>query len=179
MNGWGNQRILVIDDNPSIHDDFRRILSESECETHSLQEVEALLFGHEATRGRPIGFEVDSAMQGEEGLERIARAFAEGRPYAVAFVDVRMPPGWDGVETIERARLADPELQFVICSAYSDYSVQDIIHRLGVSDRLLLLKKPCDSAEILLMTTALCAKWNMAAMYRGERPLAVPTEHAG
>lgn len=157
-----NRRILIIDDNPSIHDDFRKILEgRSPCQA-SLDAKEALLFGAAPQATQAEHFEIDSAYQGEEGLERIVHAREQGRPFALTFVDVRMPPGWDGVETIERIWPADPDLQVVICSAYSDYSAQDILHRLGVSDRLLMLRKPCDSAEILLIATALCNKWNLA-----------------
>ena len=68
----------------------------------------------------------------------LREAVAAGRPYALAFVDVRMPPGWDGVETITRFRKVDPDLQTVICTAYSDYSWNDIQRRLGHSDSLLV-----------------------------------------
>lgn len=162
-----DRRILITDDNPSIHDDFRKIFESGDVES-SLQAKEAVLFGG-PSQATPTsdGFEIVSAYQGEEGLEKLAEARREGRPFSVAFVDVRMPPGMDGVETIERAWNIDPDIQFVICSAYSDYTTRDILVRLGISDRLLLLRKPCDSAEILLMATALCQKWNLAQATHG------------
>lgn len=92
----------------------------------------------------------------------ILAARRAGRPYALAFVDIRMPPGFDGVETIERVLELDSDIQFVICSAYSDYSAPEILARLGITDRLLLLRKPCDAAEILLMSCTLCEKWSLA-----------------
>jgi CheY-like chemotaxis protein len=149
-----NTRVLIIDDNPSIHHDFRKILGGSQRDS-SLDAQEALLFGESRPAGGDEGFEIDSAL-----------ARREGRPYALAFVDIRMPPGMDGVETIEKIWPLDADLQFVICSAYSDYSAQDILARLGVSDRLLMLRKPCDGAEILLLATALCEKWNLAQAVR-------------
>ena len=158
-----NRRILIIDDNPSIHDDFRKILQESQSESESLDAKAAAIFGEPHPTPRSKGFHLESAMQGDEGLEFIAASCRNGQPYAVAFVDVRMPPGMDGIETIERAWHIDPQLQFVICSAYSDHSAQDILMRLGVSDRLLLLRKPCDAAEILLLASAICEKWNLAS----------------
>ena len=162
MSRLDNRRILIIDDNACIHADFRKILGDVKPENVSLDAKEAFLFG-KAPQPDPVeGFDIDCACQGEEGLGLIVRARQQGRPYSVAFVDVRMPPGWDGVETIERIWSVDPDVQFVICSAYSDYSAGDILRRLGVSDRLLMLKKPCDSAEIVLIATALCAKWNLA-----------------
>ena len=157
-----NRRILIVDDNPSIHDDFRKILNNSGRDDESLAAKAAILFGEDEQAPQPDGFEIDTAIQGGEGLEMITSAYRGGNPYALAFVDIRMPPGIDGVETIERAWHLDPEIQFVMCSAYSDYSAQDILVRLGISDRLLLLRKPCDAAEILLLASALCQKWNLA-----------------
>ena len=89
-------------------------------------------------------------------------AVEEGRPYAVAFVDMRMPPGWDGLETIEMLWEADPELQVVICSAYSDYEWSEIVERLGHTDQLLILRKPFDAIEVRQLCCSLTAKWNLA-----------------
>lgn len=165
MYGLKNARVLIVDDNPSIHDDFRKILGGCQRDA-SLDAKEALLFGESRIAEAHDGFDLDSAFQGEEGVELVLQARCEGHPYALAFVDVRMPPGMDGVETIEKIWQLDPEIQFVTCSAYSDYSAQDILVRLGVSDRLLMLRKPCDGTEILLLATALCEKWNLAQSVR-------------
>ena len=152
-----NHRILVIDDNKAIHDDLRKILlGDVKTEEH-LQEDEAFLFGIEAV---PITrFEIDSAYQGQEGLAKLEQSLAERRPYALAFVDVRMPPGWDGVETITRLWKAYPNLQVVVCTAYSDYSWNDIERRLGQSENLLILKKPFDNIEVIQLAHALTRKW--------------------
>ena len=152
-----NHRILVIDDNKAIHDDLRKILL-GEIETQgNLQDDEAILFGVEAV---PITqFEIDSAYQGLEGLEKLEQSLADGRPYALAFVDVRMPPGWDGIETIARLWQVYPSLQVVVCTAYSDYSWNDIHRRLGKSENLLILKKPFDNIEVIQLAHALTRKW--------------------
>jgi len=105
---------------------------------------------------------MDSAFQGQEGLARVQQANAEGRPYALAFVDGRMPPGWDGVETITKLREVDPALQFVICTAYSDYSWIEIQQQFGPSDSLLVLKKPFDLIEVRQLAHALSHKWLLA-----------------
>ena len=157
-----SRRILSIDDNPSIHEDFCKILSSSGRDESSLDAKEQVLCGARSSARAEMSFEIHSARQGEEGLECIVQARRDGTPFQLAFVDVRMPPGWDGIETIERILPADPDLQMVICSAYSDYSARDFIERVGLSDRLLLLKKPCDAAEIQLMALALCRKWELA-----------------
>jgi PAS domain S-box-containing protein len=152
-----NHRILVIDDNQAIHEDLRKILLGEVKIQEQLQDDEALLFGLEAM---PITrFEIDSAYQGQDGLEKLEQALSMGRPYAMAFVDVRMPPGWDGVETITRLWQAYPSLQVVVCTAYADYSWNDIQRRLGQSENLLILKKPFDNIEVIQLAHALTRKW--------------------
>ncbi len=155
----GNNRILVIDDNPEIHADFRKVLGPAAPTNGALDTVLAEFFGAQATIEAQGEFHLDSAFQGKEGLAMVERAIAEGQPYAMAFVDVRMPPGWDGVETITRIWAIDASIQVVICTAYSDYSWQDIIAKLGKSDRLVILKKPFDSIEVLQLAHALTEKW--------------------
>jgi len=157
-------RILVIDDNPAIHEDFRKILTPQTTSTTSLQEAEALLFGQtaEASHAPVENYQVDSAYQGQEGLRMIEQAAQQGHPYALAFVDVRMPPGWDGVETIERTWQKFPELQVVICTAYSDYTWSNMMASLGHTDNLLILKKPFDPIEVLQMAHSLTRKWLLA-----------------
>ncbi len=156
-----NLRILVVDDNRSIHSDFRKILAD-ERNSEKAQAIEAALFGEATDTRHAIRFELDSAYQGKEGFEMVKRAVAEGRPYAMAFMDVRMPPGWDGIETAARIWEVDPEMQIVICTAYSDYSWDQMGTELGQSDKLVILKKPFDNIEALQLATALTEKWNLA-----------------
>ena len=161
-------RILVIDDNRAIHEDFRKILCPPSADTTALGEAEAKLFD-EPTRARQSAvFEIDSAYQGEEGLKRVRQSLQSGRPYAIAIVDVRMPPGWDGIETTQKLWEVDSDLQVVICSAYSDYSWDEIIAKLGNSDRLLFLKKPFDTVEILQLANALTEKWRLIHQVRNQ-----------
>ena len=154
-----NQRILVIDDSESIHEDFRTILGSSNANTANLHEAKSAIFGNTSNSSEQIGFDIDSAFQGQEGLEKVRRALHEGRPYAMAFVDIRMPPGWDGVETIKRIWQEYPELQVVICTAYSDYDWSDLIAKLGQTEQLLILKKPFDNVEVYQLASALTEKW--------------------
>jgi two-component system cell cycle sensor histidine kinase/response regulator CckA len=157
-----NRRILVIDDNPSIHEDFRKILSPAETKLAAgLDADEAALFGETANTARSWSFQIDSAFQGEEGLEKVRAAATAGAPYAVAFVDVRMPPGWDGIETISRIWKEFPDLQMVVCTAYSDYSWDEIAKTIGNTDQMLVLKKPFDNVEVLQMAHALARKWEL------------------
>ena len=96
----------------------------------------------------------------------VQRALQEERPYAMAFMDVRMPPGWDGIETTERIWQVSPNLQIVLCTAYSDYSWDEMIQKLGHSDRLVILKKPFDTIEVLQMAHALTVKWQLGEQVR-------------
>jgi len=161
MNIPTNRRILLIDDMPSIHDDFRKILASPEPAPDELDEDEAALFGSTALPA-PHTFELDSAFQGREGAARVEAALQEGRPYAMAFVDMRMPPGWDGVETIEQLWRIDPRLQVVICTAYADHPWEEVLARLDVRDRLLVVKKPFDMVEVSQLARTLTAKWDLA-----------------
>jgi CheY-like chemotaxis protein len=155
-------RVIVIDDNDEIHSDFKKVLGGGRSST-DLASDEAALFGQiEPAFSQPL-FEVDCASQGQEGYDKVVAALAEGRPYQIAFVDMRMPPGWDGVQTIQKLWEADPRLQVVICSAYSEYSFERIVESLGATDRLLILKKPFDSLEVSQVATALGAKWHATA----------------
>jgi diguanylate cyclase (GGDEF)-like protein len=155
-----NRRILVIDDTPSIHMDFRRALA-GDSETSEVDAAERVIFGQVGPSVDRASFEIDSVYQGREGLERVAASLAADRPYALAFVDMRMPPGWDGVETIREIWKIDPRLQVVICTAHSDYTWDDVLGKLGVEDRLLVLKKPFDGIEVAQLASALTTKWEM------------------
>ncbi|WP_150645227.1 putative bifunctional diguanylate cyclase/phosphodiesterase [Pseudomonas fluorescens] len=155
-----NRRILIVDDTASIHQDFGKILSPLTLDEDELSSAEEALFGS------PVAvtlqrFVLDSAFQGLEALAKVELALANNAPYAMAFIDMRMPPGWDGLETIERLWQADPRLQVALCTAYSDYSWEDIAERLDLGDRLLILKKPFDAIEIRQMASALTVKWQM------------------
>ncbi|MFH1749254.1 MAG: ATP-binding protein [Planctomycetota bacterium] len=161
-----NRRILVIDDNRTIHDDVRKILRTEQATAADLNLAEAALFGDAAVSARADSFEIDSAYQGQEGLEMVRQALQAERPYAVAFVDVRMPPGWDGITTIGRLWQEDPNLEVVICTAYSDYTWEEMAKTLGETDHLLVLKKPFDNIEVRQLACALREKWNLACQVR-------------
>ncbi len=163
-----NNRILIIDDNTTIHDDFRKILGGSTEAVAALDDVLADVFGETHRKGVKINFQIDSAYQGQEGLAMVERSLEENYPYAMAFVDMRMPPGWDGVETITRVWAKDPCIQICICTAYSDYSWQEIVTKLGNSDRLVILKKPFDSIEVLQLAHAMTKKW-MVTIQAGQK----------
>jgi PAS domain S-box-containing protein len=163
-----NNRILVVDDNSAIHDDFRKIIGGAAAEGSGLDAAAADLFSESthSSKGGDLGFELSSAYQGQQALEMVTTAAQDQRPFAVAFVDVRMPPGWDGVTTVGRLWEVDPHLQVVICTAYSDYSWDEMLKELGVTDRLLILKKPFDNIEVRQLACSLTKKWNFGRQAR-------------
>src|SRR5271165_5853207 len=161
INPLQNRRILLIDDNPAIHEDFRKVLIRASLVPNDLDEQEVALFGHTPVRYQSPIFEIDSAYQGQEGLELVEKSLWESRPYALAFIDVRMPPGWDGIETTAKIWERYPDLQVVICTAYSDYSWEEMLRILGYSDRLIILKKPFDNIEVVQLAISLTEKWRL------------------
>ena len=161
-----SQRILVIDDNRAIHEDFRKILTPTPDNRAALEAAELNLFGTVPSAARSKDYVVDSAYQGQEGAARLEEALVAGNPYAMAFVDMRMPPGWNGLETISRLWELQPDLQVVLCTAHADYSLDEIQQKLPTRDRLLILKKPFDSLEVLQLAHAITEKCRLEAVQR-------------
>lgn len=154
-------RILIIDDNPSIHQDFIKILT-TVSSTDDLDKLDVALFGEKDISNVTLPqFKIDCASQGQEGVECIKEALQEQYPYALAFVDIRMPPGWDGIETIKHIWALDPNIQIVICTAYSDYTWEETVENLGITDNLLILKKPFDNVTVRQLTCSLIKKWQL------------------
>ncbi|NOX93065.1 MAG: diguanylate cyclase, partial [Gammaproteobacteria bacterium] len=168
-----NTRILIVDDNESIHEDFRKVLIHEQNEEHAaLDDLEVELFGTDGdvpkskTSNDSLEYEVNSALQGQEALAIVDKAAQEGRPYTLIFMDVRMPPGWDGIETISRIWSKHPYIEMVLCTAYSDYTWDDIVEKLGSSDKLLFLRKPFDAIAVQQMALSLVKKWNLGEQAR-------------
>jgi CheY-like chemotaxis protein len=154
-------RVLLIDDTPAIHQDFRKLLSPARRVPEGLDDDEAALFGTTAPPKRSNGhvYELDCAMQGREGVDMVSRAARAKRPYALIFIDMRMPPGWDGVATAEHIVAIAPGAELCICSAYSDYSWHEVIRRVGRAG-LRHLRKPFDTRDVLVMAAELTERWD-------------------
>ncbi len=164
-----NAKILIVDDNKDIHDDIKYILSSSPDEVEDYQETRLLkeeLFGKSTLSDKSeavidISYRIEDAYQGEEAVRMVRLARDSGDPYSLIFMDVRMPPGIDGIETIERIWKIDPDVCVVICTAYSDYSWDQIITKLGQNDNLLFLRKPFDSVSIKQVALTMTTKWGL------------------
>ena len=117
LDGSNNNRILVVDDNEAIHEDFNKILATTAGATDAkLDDMAASLFGEETPSGPRTEFELTHALQGQEALELSLKALRDDKPFALAFVDVRMPPGWNGIETVEKIWEHDHEIEIVLCT---------------------------------------------------------------
>ncbi|MGB0909923.1 MAG: response regulator [Nitrospirales bacterium] len=162
-----NRRILIIDDNVAIHEDFKKVLCQG-FDTSLLQETRGSLFDDAPEQQATEHFDVDCADQGQEGHRMVKKAAEQGRPYAVAFVDMRMPPGWDGVETIEHLWSVDDQLQIVICTAFSDHAWYQVFERLKHKDKLLILRKPFDNIEVWQLASSLTTRWNQFHQAKGQ-----------
>jgi len=159
-------RILLVDDNEAIHEDITSILSSHRDNTNpELQSIEEKLFGsndqslNDLTEN--IDYKIDHAYQGQEALQMVDQAEADGKPYSLIFMDVRMPPGMDGIQTTKKVREKHPYVEIVICTAYSDYSWSQITHNLGFSDKLLFMKKPFDATALKQTALTLTTKWQL------------------
>ncbi len=161
------KRILIVDDNPSIHEDFKKTINIDDSGNAELDQIEDLLFDDNVKRTQvTFKFKIDDAYQGEEAVEMVNKAVEEGYPYALIFMDVRMPPGIDGIQAIERIWEKHPYTEVVICTAYSDYSWDEILHKFGETDRLLFLKKPFNVVAVKQMALSLTTKWEIARKNR-------------
>ena len=149
-------RLLVIDDNPAIHEDVRKALCGAQ--DAPLAAARAAFHGETAPAEPQLDFSIETASQGQEGLQLARRAVELGAPFALALVDMRMPPGWDGLRTISELWRVDPGLQIVLCTAFSDHSHAEIRRTLGPTDALVLLKKPFDPVEVLQLACTLSRK---------------------
>ncbi|MCX4243914.1 response regulator [Paraliomyxa miuraensis] len=157
-------RVLVVDDNPAIHDDFNQSLSDEQTRCRALDELTLSVLGDlpvSAPVSATLGptFELDFAMQGKEALARVTAARKADAPYALVFMDIRMPPGWDGMESTERITAVDPDVHVVLCTAHINGTAPQRLAALPARDRVLILKKPFDMLEVRQMASVLCEKW--------------------
>ena len=141
-------RILVADDDSSILDLFQQVLSRVKTDQLVHPEVEGLKF------------DVETCQQGDEAVDAVKSSLEEGRPFSVAFIDIRMPPGPDGIQAAEHIRTLDPNIEIVIATGYSDTHPHDIARRVPPVHKLLYLQKPFHSQEIYQFTSALSMKWH-------------------
>jgi diguanylate cyclase (GGDEF)-like protein len=162
-------RILIVDDELAVRESYRLILESSapSASRGALDQMRSQLFRKsDAGTAPPSGslpgtrFELSFCSGGEAAVTAVATALKEGRPFALAFIDMRMPPGPDGVWAAERIRDLDGEIEIVICTAFSDLDAATIRQRVPPEDKLFYLEKPLRAHDIRLIATALTQKWH-------------------
>ncbi|MDZ7720678.1 MAG: response regulator [Balneolaceae bacterium] len=159
-------RILLVDDNEAIHEDIEAILSSHQSDDDDeLQMLEGALFGESVSSNTEVlenlRYQIDHAYQGEEAVRMVQEAAESGNPYSLIFMDVRMPPGIDGIQAIQKIWESHPYIEIIICTAYSDYSWDQIVQNVGSSDKLLFMKKPFDATALKQAALTLTTKWNL------------------
>ena len=155
-----NRRILVIDDDHYIRETYQDILAPTtRLKGKNRDHISRLLSLN--SNDKPV-FALEMAAQGLEGFSMVQEGLAGDMPFALAFIDVRMPPGWDGIQTAARIRQIDPYIELVIVTAYADRSLEEIIKAVGTPEKLILLRKPFDPEEIIQLAFSLTEKWNLA-----------------
>jgi signal transduction histidine kinase len=155
-------RILVIDGDPSVHEELDRILGAPEAGDRPLAKLRSMIFGEPAGEARATGCEVVHAASGDEGAALLRAAVLEGRPCACALVDLGTAPAWEGLATVETLAAIDPDLPIVVATALADRSWEDAVRRTKGGERLLMLKKPFEGAEIRQLAIALAAQRELA-----------------
>lgn len=156
------RRILIIDDDRDIWQAYQRVLLPVVAGDSMRQIHEVLALPDEEME--QSGFVLTFASQGKDGFEKVRQAQEDGSPFALAFIDVRMPPGWDGMETAAQIRKFDPDLELVIVTAYSDHSCEEIVRAVGSGTRLLFFRKPFDPEELKQLALSLTDKWLLARL---------------
>lgn len=155
-----NRRILIVDDEPKILDELQKVLSPGERGNTELNELENRLFNNEKVNRRKVTcYDVCCCRQGDEAVEQVRDSIQQNKPFSVAFIDIRMPPGIDGVTTAEEIRKLDANIQLVMMTGFSDFDISEISHRIPPEDKLLYMQKPIHSQEIRQFALALTAKW--------------------
>jgi CheY-like chemotaxis protein len=168
-----NTKILVVDDQKDLRFQLAKLLENAgkKSETNSLvEQMRARLLGEkdeeegesaedeENTTGSYI---VETAAQGQDAFEMVKKSLEDKDPYSVMFLDMRMPPGWDGLETAKRIREVDKDLEIVIMTAYADHDQSKIAEEVGVPEKMLYIKKPFQAEEIFQLALSLTSKWSI------------------
>jgi len=161
-------RVLVADDEAGVRDAYRQILQEAVTseDTAIFLNLRERLFSKASADQTPKKLSPSSATfdpvfcEGAEAAVAAVRdALASNQPFAVAFLDMRMPPGPDGVWAAARIRELDPAIEIVICTAYSDVDPGEIGGIVPPEEKLSYLQKPFHPHEIRQMTISLASKW--------------------
>lgn len=156
-----NYRVLIIDDDPAIHEDFIKVLNpKNALRDETIKELNTKLFSNSSRRSVFPNYLIDSAFHSDEAIELVKNSITQGEHYALMFVDIKMGDGMDGVKIIQELRKLDHNIETVVCSAYSEYTLEEIVSKISKPDKLLFFKKPFTPIEIKQLANCLCLKWS-------------------
>ena len=174
MSDHENNRVLIVDDQKEIHEDFTEMLQPEPLEI-SGGELAASFLAEESPPPRRH-FELLHARTGEDALAVVRSGKERDLPVALVYIDIRMPPGMDGLETIRRFRQVDRDVEIVIMTAYTDMTLTEIVHGMELLHKVLYIRKPFTREEIQQMTLSLVEKWNIERRLE-EKRRQVAVEH--
>lgn len=160
-----NNRILIVDNNADIHDDFVKILVTKPEVDDQFRDLELELFAENVIQEEQadedkLEVQLMHAYQGAEAYQMHQDAEAKGQPFALIFMDLQMPPGWNGIKTINKIWLAQDHPEMVMCHTFSDLTREEIANQVCFPERLKFLKKPFDLHSVQSMVRNLLADWN-------------------
>ena len=159
----GTNRVLVVDDDETMIDEYEHCLSprfRPDMAATTITDLEKVLFGEETDERGAARFEVHSRRQGEDAVEAVLSACKTGQPYAIVFIDVRMPPGMDGIEAAKRIREIDPNVNIVVVTGSIGSDPRDLGELIPPADKIFFFKKPFHAIECRQLTAAICGKWH-------------------
>jgi CheY-like chemotaxis protein len=158
-------RILAVDDDAGLLDDYRRILNPGTGprDESLFAQLESDLIGAAVGHKRFPEIDVATATQGHAAVDAVRAALDEGRPFAVAFIDLYLARGLDGLRAAEQIRALDSDIHIVLVSAKAELHPVEMSERVPPADQLFFVNKPFHAAEIQQLVLALAARW------RGER----------
>lgn len=156
-----NYKVLVIDDDPAIHEDFAKVLCPAQgSHDDTINELSAKVFKTNSHHSLFPNYQIDSALNAQAAIDMVKKSVLESKHYALMFVDIKMGGGMDGVAIIQELRKIDPNIETVVCSAYSEYTLEELVSKITKPDKLLFFKKPFTPIEIKQLAHCLCLKWS-------------------
>jgi len=156
-------RILVVDDDAMLIGEYLRCLGkdfEPDSATSTLSDLEKVLFGEETDAKGAAKFEVQSCDQGKIAVEAVREAVKVGNPFSIVFLDIRMPPGIDGIEAAKQIRELDQNVNIVIVTGSVSPEPENLGKQIPPADRIFFFKKPFHAVECRQLAAALCGKWH-------------------
>lgn len=163
LNHMLTNRVLVVDDDALLIGEYVRCLGEDfepDNATTTLGDLEKVLFGEETDERGAVRFDVQTRTQGDYAVEAVEDAMREGCPFAIVFLDIRMPPGIDGIEAAQRIRKLDPNVNIVIVTGSLSPEPENLGVQIPPADRVFFFKKPFHAVECRQLAAALCGKWH-------------------